>query len=86
MFSQLPKAKVLKLPSQNNFKRIRVISGNDFLEMDYQNYDSIQELKSVFQHVLDYLNTNYEIHSGNSHLVVFINGKETLNIADIIYD
>lgn len=82
-FKQPPK--VFKLPSRVNFKRVLVVSG-DYLDIDYQQFDDIQELEKVIQNVLEYLNVSYEIRSGNNHLTLLVKGKEVLNIAVIIYD
>lgn len=82
-FKQPPK--VFKLPSQANFKRVLVVSG-DYLDIDYQQFDDIQELEKAIQNVLEYLNVSYEIRSGNNHLTLLVKGKEVLNIAVIIYD
>lgn len=85
MMSLKQPPKVFKLPSQANFKRVLVVSG-DYLDIDYQQFDDIQELEKAIQNVLEYLNVSYEIRSGNNHLTLLVKGKEVLNIAVIIYD
>ncbi|MDO4896412.1 MAG: hypothetical protein Q3971_03520 [Moraxella sp.] len=84
LFNTISKIKVVKLPSKLGY--IRVVHGSyvNSIDISYQDYESLSELRAVLQGMFNYLGIEVTIYFGGSHFVVFIDDEEVLKVADIV--